>query len=449
MKNNPLKFTYVQPINTKLLLAVFSLLLLLSGLPSIAEGARASLYLSPQTGTFFVGSTFDVSIIVNTGENNVNAVKVDLKFDQRKLQIASPTAGKSFIAVWISQPTFSNTGGTATFQGGVPSPGINTSSGLVSTITFRAINPGEAVVSILDSSQVLLDDGKGTDILSSIGRGIYTIAIPPPEGPKVFSPTHPDQNKWYNNNSPTLSWEKEEGVTDFSYSIDDSFYGVPDNISEGNHTSVSFADLEDGIWYFHIKAKKGNAWGGITHYILLIDTTPPAVFTLSFEPTLRSPVTISKEPIVSFITTDSLSGISHYELKLIDLTKDPQKKETGFLIEASSPHQLPSLDTGEYEVMVRAFDRALNWQDSSQKVEVIPIEKIFYITKGGINIWTIFLPWHKLILILLPLILVVLIIILWQYKRHKTLRQRRKALEEIEEKAKKNGQEIKRKLHGI
>jgi len=116
-------------------------------------------------------------------------------------------------------------------------------------------------------------------------------------------------------------------VTDFSYGIDDNFYGTPDNISEGDYTSVSFTDLEDGIRYFHIKAKKGNAWGGITHYILLIDTAPPAVFPLSFEPTLRSPVTTSREPIVSFITTDSLSGISHYTLKLIDLTKAPQKKE--------------------------------------------------------------------------------------------------------------------------
>ena len=434
--------------NFLLIFLIFNFLfLILVFAPQGVKAEGASLYLSPQTGTFFVGSTFDVSIFVNTNENNINAVKVDLKFDQRKLQIASPTAGRSFIAVWISQPTFSNIAGTATFQGGVPSPGINTSSGLVSTITFRATNPGEAVVSILDSSRVLLDDGKGTNILSSVGRGVYTIAIPPPEGPKVFSPTHPDQNKWYSNNSPTLSWEKEEGVTDFSYGIDDSFYGIPDNISEGDHTSVSFADLEDGIWYFHIKAKKGNAWGGITHYILLIDTLPPAVFTLSFEPILRSPVMTTREPIVSFITTDSLSGISHYELKLIDLTKAPQKKETGFFVEVSSPYQLPSLATGECEVIVRAFDRAMNWQDSSKKIEVIPIEKIFYITKRGINIWTIFLPWKILILIFLPLIIVILIIAFWWRKRQKNLRQKREALKAIGEKAKQNGEEIKRKLY--
>ena len=428
---------------------ILIILIISFGVTSVVKAEGASLYLSPQTGTFFVGSTFDISIFVNTGGNNVNAVKVDLKFDQRKLQIASPTAGRSFISVWISQPTFSNIEGTAVFRGGVPSPGINTSSGLVSTITFRAIQPGEAVVSVSDSSLVLLDDGKGTNVLSSVGRGVYTISIPPPEGPKVFSSTHPDQNKWYNNNSPTLSWEKEEGVTDFSYSIDNSFYGIPDNISEGDHTSVSFADLEDGIWYFHIKAKKGNVWGGITHYILLIDTTPPAAFTLAFEPTLRSPVMTSREPAVSFITTDGLSGLSHYELKVIDLTEAPQKKETQFFIEVSSPYKLPSMAAGEYEITVRAFDRALNWQDSSKKIEVIPIEKIFYITKGGIDIWTFFIPWKILILILLLLIIVILVIVFWWRRRQKNLRQKKEALKSIEEKAKQNGEEIKQRLNGI
>ena len=161
-------------------------------LPIGAKAAGGSLYLSPTTGTFFIGSTFDVSIFVNTGGNNVNAVKVDLKFDSKKIQIASPTAGKSFIEVWVAQPTYSNIQGTASFQGGVPSPGINTSSGLVSTITFRAVAPGKAAISISDSSQVLLDDGMGTNILSSTGRGEYQLVIPPPEGPKVFSTTHPE-----------------------------------------------------------------------------------------------------------------------------------------------------------------------------------------------------------------------------------------------------------------
>lgn len=428
---------------------VFGLVSVWCFLPKLTEAAGASLYLSPATGTFFIGSTFDVSIFVNTGGNNINVVKVDLKFDPKKLQIASPTAGKSFISVWISQPTYSNINGMASFQGGIPSPGINTSSGLVSTITFRAISSGETIVSILDSSQVFLNDGKGTNILTSLGQGVYNIAIPPPEGPKVFSSTHPDQNKWYNNNSPFFSWEKEEWVTDFSYSIDDNFYGVPDNISEGDHTSVSYIDLKDGIWYFYIKAKKGDAWGGASHYLVQVDTTSPATFPLNFEPFLGSPTITSREPIVSFITTDALSGLSHYELKTINLTETGKKKiEAEFFIEVSSPYKLPLLGLGEYQILVRAYDLAGNWQDVSEKIEVITPGKIFYITKRGINIWTVFFSWWEVILIFLSLIIVILVIIFFWYKRWKGLSQKRATLKEIKEEVEKNGVEIKRKLNG-
>ena len=432
----------------KIFLAL-SILIFFLVIPSVIKAAGASLYLSPQTGKVFVGSTFDVSIFVNTGGNDVNAVKADIKFDPKKIQITNPSSGRSFISVWVAQPSFSNIQGQVSFQGGVPSPGINTSSGLVSTITFRAIAPGETVISVLNSSQVLLDDGKGTNVLGSIGQGIYEIVMPPPEGPRVFSPTHPDENKWYNNSSPSFSWEKEDGITDFSYSIDNNFYTVPDDIAEGDHTSVSYTGLDDGVWYFHIKARKAGAWGGVTHYVLLIDATPPAVFTLSFEPKLRSPVMVSKEPIISFITTDGLSGISHYELKLVDLTKARGEETTKFFIEVSSPYQLPIMESGEYEVLVRAFDQAMNYQDSSQKIEVIPVERFLYFTKKGIVVGTFFIPWRILILIFLFLIVMILIIVFWLWKRQRSLRQKRKVLKVIEERAKQNSEEIKQRLGGI
>jgi len=115
---NPLNHTNTKPINTKILLVLLNFVFVfISGLPTMVQAAGASLYLSPNSGTFYVGSTFDVSIFVNTGGEDINAIQADLKFDSKKLQIASPTAGKSFISVWISQPTYSNIEGTAFFQG--------------------------------------------------------------------------------------------------------------------------------------------------------------------------------------------------------------------------------------------------------------------------------------------------------------------------------------------
>lgn len=430
----------------KFLTFLLILILFLTFIPTTkAEGA--SIYLSPSSGTFYVGSTFNVSVFVNTGGSDVNAVRVDLKFDPKKLQVASPTAGRSLISVWISQPAYSNVEGTVSFRGGVPSPGINTSSGLISTITFRVIAPGSATVSVLEASQVLLNDGMGTDILSWTGRGTYTLTMPPPEGPRVSSSTHPDQNKWYKNNSPTLGWERESWVTDFSYSVDKDYRGTPDNISEGDHAAVSHTDLEDGIWYFHIRAKKAGVWGGVSHYIVRVDTTPPAAFTLSFEPFLASPIPTS-QPIVSFITTDALSGIDHYELKTVSLTETKEKKEADFWIEVTSPYKLAPLGAGTHKVMVRAFDSAGNWRDASEKLGIIPRGE-FVVSKDGVNFWIVFLPWWLIILILVILILLILGFVFWWRKYHKRVHREREVLRETAERVKADGERIKGKLGGM
>ena len=379
----------------------------------------SSLYLSPNSGTFSVGNTFNISIFVNTHGQNVNTVKADLKFDPKKLQLANPSAGKSFISVWIVPPSYSNTKGTLTFQGGLPSPGINTSAGLVSTVTFRAMSPGETSVSLLNTSQALLNDGNGTNVLDSFGSGIYSITILPPEGPAVSSSTHPDSNKWEKNNNPSFSWEKGGGVADFSYMIDLDPKGIPDNISEGSSTSISYSELKDGIWYFHIKAKRGQVWGGITHYAVSIDDTMPASFSLQAYPGARTDI---PDPIISFLTTDSFSGTDHYEMKIIDITPDRKEKEEPFFIEVTSPYRLPKLETGKYMIAVRAFDEAGNWRDESMNLEIIP--KGMKIQKEGVWTGGILFAWWVIFLAFIILLLLILLamIYLWSKKRQRDKR---------------------------
>jgi len=402
------------------------ILVVFSALPNIAEADGASLYLSPGSGTFFVGSTFDVSVFVNTGGEYINAIEVNIKFDPKRLQVASPTGGKSFIEVWVAQPTYSNTQGTMRFIGGIPTPGIKTSAGLVSTVTFRAVSPGETSVYFLESSKVLRNDPEGTNILTSMGRGSYNLVIPPPEGPKVFSPTHPDQNKWYKNNNPTFSWETEERVTDFSYSLDQDAFGVPDNLSEGNYNSISFSEIEDEIWYFHVKAKKGGVWGGTSHYVVRIDTSPPAIFTLEVDPSER---TVERQPLISFITTDALSGMDHYRLKYIDITPEKKEEEVGFFTEVVSPHKLPHLEVGRYLVVVRAYDDSGNWREQTVKIEIFPDG--IYFSKRGIHYRWYSFPWWLLILILLIILLLVLYL---KWRREKNLfKEEKKRLTKTEE----------------
>jgi len=411
----------------KLLFILFISALFVAFVPIPVRAGNASLSLSPASGSFFVGSTFDISVFVNTGGENINAVEVNLKFDPTKIQVASPTAGKSFIEVWVAQPTFSNTQGMMSFIGGVPSPGINTSAGLVSTVTFRALSPGETQILFLDSSKVLKNDPQGVNILTSMNRGVYTLLIPPPEGPKVFSSTHSDQNKWYKNNNPTFSWEKEEGVTEFSFSIDEDSTAVPDNNSEGDRTSVSFSEIGDGIWYFHVKGKKADIWGGTSTYPVKIDLTPPAAFTPTVQPSEK---TVEKQPLISFFTTDAVSGMDYYQIKYIDITPEKTEEEAGFFTEASSPYKLPTLATGKYLVVVRAYDISGNWREGNVKIEILSKELFF--TKDGINFRGFLIPWWILILILIILLFLLIISFLLRYRRLK--KKEREELGEIEKK---------------
>lgn len=358
--------------------------------PFSVRGETASLYLAPSRGTFFVGSTFSVSIYLNTKGNKINAVEVDLKFPPDILQVTIPTAGESFISEWMAPPAYSNIGGTISFKGGIPE-GIVTTAGLVSTITFRARSPGTAEVEFLDSSKVLLADGKGTPIFTTNVGGVYEILVPPPEGPKIFSSTHPDSEVWYSDSSPQFSWEKDEWVTDFSYSFSQNSQENPDTISEGSQIFKSYEEVEDGIWYFHLRAKKEGILGKTSHFAVRIDTNPPQ----EFEP--KADVFTG---FIYFEARDFHSGIDHYEISVINVSQSPTAAP--FFVEATSPFKIPFQEPGKYSVIVRAYDRTGNYQTAEIRFQML--SSFFSIEEGGVRLRGIFFPRWLIFLILFILI---------------------------------------------
>lgn len=331
----------------------------------------SDLFVSPRTASFLDGSTFEVPVYINTNKKSINAIDLRIKFNADVLTIVNPSEGKSIIGIWVEPPTYDNTKGTAHLVGTIPG-GISTDSGLITTLVFRAKVPGTAVVSISDASQVLLNDGAGTATDLNVGRGTYTITPRPPEGVKVYSETHPFQDKWYNNNNPTISWDKDPGVTGFSFELDSKPTTIPGN-NIVDTTVKSYPDLSDGIWYFHIKALKAGVWGNTTHFLVKIDTTPPA----AFKPTLEYlGAAVINRFLVSYSTTDNLSGVDHYEVGVID--KSRPVTEAPAFVEASSPYQLPFDTISSARLIVRAFDRAGNIRDVSvdAKVPFLPTKII-------------------------------------------------------------------------
>ena len=376
--------------------------------PSRALG-QGSLYIGPPTGTFTVGSTFTVSVYLNTGGQFINAIEANLSFPPGKLQVVSPTTGKSIIQLWVDQPTYSNLDGTIKFQGAIPTPGINTQAGVISTVTFRVRSTGTATIKILDTSRVLLNDGKGTDILGQTSHGVYTLTLPPPAGPIVTSPTHLDQEKWYAAKNVVFRWEVASDAQGFSYVLNDFPVDDPDNISEGLRDTARYDNLSDGIHYFHIKSLRAVVWGGVTHYAIKVDSTPPAAFEIEISP---SDYTSNHRPIINFETTDQVSSVDHYELKIIPLDQsasqsntESSRKDTAtpFFIEAVSPYSR-ELDFGRYDVITRAYDEAGNFYQASHRLTIT--NPIFEIVRGqGLRLGGTFLiPWIYVWVILVILL---------------------------------------------
>ncbi len=319
---------------------------------------RAEISVNPSSATFIEESIFEVPILLNTKGQSMNAIDLNLKYDPNKLSIVKPSTGKSIIGIWVQPPKYDNTNGTASFVGTVPG-GIVSNSALIITITFQAKSTGTTEIKVLESSNVLANDGLGTQAVLTSSRGVYTILPKPPGGLTMYSDTHPFQDHWYNNNSPTIGWDRDPKVIGFSFVLDDKPNTIPSNDTVVNETSKSYQNLNDGLWYFHIKAlREGGAWGATTNYIFRIDTTAPA----TFKPTVNylNSDNINRA-LVTFFSTDGLSGIDHYEIGVIDKTQ--AETSAPIFVRSESPYQVPMSAVANSRVIVRAYDTAGNSVD--------------------------------------------------------------------------------------
>jgi len=378
---------------------------------------RARIFVSPSAQTVLEGSTFDVSVYLDTEQNSANTIDVELRFPPDKLAIVNPSGGTSLIQVWLRPPTYSNQTGDAQYTGIVPN-GVVTGSGLITTITFKALAAGQADITISPQSSVLANDGYGTPMATEFGQASYTITPQPPNGVVVSSPTHPFPSQWYNNPNPVFTWQQDPGVTGFSYVLDNEPYTIPGDTPNTTGTTAAYENLGDGLWYFHIKAQKLGIWGGTTNFLARIDTQPPAVFTPAADIISGSP---QDKALISFFTTDALSGIDHYEVAVVDADAAPVASPV--FVQAESPYQLIIPGPGSYHVIVRAFDQAGNVRDASLDITVAtPVLQ--------------FLEDHDVEIMAGLLALILLLLILHYFFGHKLLRRVHRAIVAVEEESK-------------
>ncbi|MEK7592171.1 MAG: cohesin domain-containing protein [Patescibacteria group bacterium] len=346
----------------------------------------ASLNFSPPSGSHTVGSTFSVSVNVESSDQAMNAASGVVSFPWDKLEVVSLSKAGSIFSLWPAEPSFSNSGGTVSFEGIVLNPGYTGANGKILTITFKVRNTGTANVSF-SSGSVLANDGTGTNILNSFRVATYTLgsaSTPAPVSPQegsastgnalgIISATHPDENMWYVDNQPEFSWQLPTGALEVRTFIGKSSSATPSVSYTPPISKKKVDELPDGTYYFAARVRTASGWSAVSRFRVNIDTTPPKPFSITFP---HGNTGWDPQPVIFFNTTDGESGISHYDIKI----GSDGKPIKSVPIAESNPYVLPSQLPGTYTLLVTAVDNAGNVRNGTSEftIETIDMPVITY-----------------------------------------------------------------------
>jgi hypothetical protein len=140
----------------------------------------ATLYLEPKEETHKLGDHFRVRIRIDPEKECINTISVNLSFPKDILLVEGIDFGESIINIWVEKPSSLdikkiNETGIVSFSGGIPGgycgriPGDPGLSDVVAEIWFfipsaivGEVKEQEFEIKLLETSQVFLNDGKGT-----------------------------------------------------------------------------------------------------------------------------------------------------------------------------------------------------------------------------------------------------------------------------------------------
>jgi len=330
----------------------------------VKPAQAATMSISPGNVNVRPGQNFVLNVSVSSTDQAANAVSGTVSFPANLLEVASISKSGSVVTMWAEEPSFSNSAGVVSFEGIILNPGYTGSGGRIISITMRPKASGTGTVRF-SSSAVLANDGRGTNILTGAGNSQVSISDVSSEEETVQQPTaeptsvpgavaissstHPDSTKWYQSKNISFGWTNPSGVTGVNILGDRVPDTDPGTVSDGNFSTYSYQDVEDGVWYFHLKLRNNRGWGPTSHFKFNVDSQPPT------ELTIKQGLD-KNHGILSFNirSADSGSGISRFET-IVDGGESVFHDYTQDFVFTTE-----KLSVGEHSLVVKAFDQAGN-----------------------------------------------------------------------------------------
>ncbi len=315
--------------------------------------------------------TYSVAVKVMPSGENINTVSAIIDFDPALIKVEKISTTNSVCAdSMFLEKSLDNIKGQVRLVCVIPNPGIST-DGLVAELLVRPLLTGQVNLNFNAESQVLANDGLGTNVLRAVTSANITIFennidLKPNEEKTavepllLFSSSHPNQEKWYNNRKNIkFSWSPraEDKMAVYVQAFNKNLNFVPTQTLTLKNSLIISAP-SDGVYYFHLgKIVKGKLVG-LARYKVMIDGTAPD------KPQIKASSQKTKIGEVvwfDFTSQDATSGLQpNYYFKL----------DGGLFLPVKKPLYL-SFDTkGSHTITIRVFDRAENYSESKLEITV-------------------------------------------------------------------------------
>lgn len=316
---------------------------------------NSTLSIDPESDALSLGNEKQVSILVRTGGEAINAIAANLSFDPSRMRVEEIVTDHSICADgFFIEKNFDNAAGTVSVVCGIPNPGFSETKGTVADIRFSPLQPGQLALSFASTTRVLANDGLGTDVLREANPASFQVASD--TSSIVFSNTHPNSSRWYRGRSVTFDWIPRSGSS-YLYYFGSDPSGAPHTATDADGTMTLEAPA-DGTYYFRLSRLADGRTSLLSTFRVHIDSKPPSAPDVR----LASDTLVAGSLLrIMFSSSDDASGLQdNYYVRLDD----------GVLFPIKSPMQLTFTSRGEHQITVRAFDKAGNWSDTTKTVTV-------------------------------------------------------------------------------
>ena len=315
--------------------------------------------LSPNSQVSAFSENQIIKVVANSGGEAVNAFDAVIDYDPTLISIDSISTDNSICPqAFFIEKAIDPTRGEVDIQCGIPTPGFTGNGGEVAELNISHKKTGVFSLIFASTSQILANDGLGTDVLRYSEDGSYQVSKKDDDTIEVYSLSNPDAEKWYNSRKVSFNVLPCDDCT-YSYMVNQVASDTPGVYTTLASTTWGFNVPADGEYFLHV-AQLVDGDTQSTHAALkfLVDATIPQGPTIKAS-TLNPRVGETVRFV--FSGSDQMSGLQ----KNFYVSTDG-----GTLLPIGSSLFTAFNTSGKHTVRVRIYDLAGNYSDNSLVINV-------------------------------------------------------------------------------